>query len=93
MENGFGANKWYGFYGWKGKKKTKDFKVAYHTSGTYYPRVLVGYHSCSNSNCSRDGDPIYRPRPSATLSHTMFKGSWYQGLDDSVTDIMEALKA
>lgn len=32
MENGFGANKWYGFYGWKGKKKTKDFTATYTVS-------------------------------------------------------------
>lgn len=33
MENGFGANKWYGFYGWKGKKKTKTFTANYTVSG------------------------------------------------------------
>lgn len=33
MENGFGANKWYGFYGWKGKKKTKTFTATYTVSG------------------------------------------------------------
>lgn len=85
MENGFGANKWYGFYAWKGKKKTKDFTATYTVSGQYKPRVIVGYHSCSNPNCSRDGDPIYgyrwRSYGTKTITMTTQRSASYYGIN------------
>ena len=44
MENGFGANKWYGFYAWKGKKKTKTFTATYTVSGNYWTQHYYWYY-------------------------------------------------
>lgn len=51
MENGFGANKWYGFYAWKGKKKTKDFTATYTVSGYYWKKHYYWYYH-DNDSCS-----------------------------------------
>lgn len=51
MENGFDANKWYGFYGWIGKKKTKDFTATYTVSGYYWKKHYYWYYH-DNDSCS-----------------------------------------
>lgn len=78
MENGFGANKWYGFYAWKGKKKTKDFTATYTVSGTY--KVRHSYR-CHHEHYSHTVVYYTYPSYSKTVNVQTQRSASYYGIN------------